>query len=89
MWYLISCLIIEDVIKQKSHSPQIIVPQIGEKHKEKKDFVVVSTSTEEPQQLNNDNHFIEGNDLPEEVRHKWTNPNEIVLSVGKIETLAK
>ena len=91
---LISCLIIEDVIKQKSHSPPIIVPQIGEKHKKKKesDVAVSTMSTEEPQPLNNENHFTDGNNLPEEVRHiiiKWTNPNEIVLSVGKNETLAK
>ena len=69
---LISCLIIEDVIKQKSHSPPIIVPQIGEKHKKKKeesDVAVSTMSTEEPQPLNNENHFIYGNDLPEEVRH--------------------
>lgn len=71
---LISCLIIEDVIKQKSHSPPIIVPQIGEKHKKKKkkkesDVAVSTMSTEEPQPLNNENHFIDGNDLPEEVRH--------------------
>lgn len=88
---LISCLIVEDVIKQKSHSPPIIVPQIGEKHKEKKesDVVVSTMSTEEPQTLNSENHFIDGNDLPEEVRHKLANPNEIiVLSGGKNETLA-
>ena len=68
---LISCLIIEDVIKQKSHNPPIIVPQIGEKHQKKKesDVAVSTMSTEEPQPLNNENHFIDGNDLPEEVRH--------------------
>ena len=68
---LISCLMIEDVIKQKSHNPPIIVPQIGEKHQKKKesDVAVSTMSTEEPQPLNNENHFIDGNDLPEEVRH--------------------
>ena len=67
---LISCLIIEDVVKQKSHSPPIIVPQIGEKDKKKESDVAVSTmSTKESQPLKNENHFIDGNDLPEEVRH--------------------
>lgn len=67
---LISCLIIEDVIKQKSHSPPIIVPQIGEKHKKKESDVAVSTmSTKESQPLKNEKHLIDGNDLPEEVRH--------------------
>ncbi|XP_044183994.1 uncharacterized protein LOC114956868 isoform X1 [Acropora millepora] len=70
----------EDVIKQKSHSPPIIVPQIGEKDKKKESDVAVSTmSTKESQPLKNENHFIDGNDLPEEVLEPGSTSGSILM----------